>query len=615
MNRCFQMFSSKSRWLSVWFFGITLVLPGMIAAEETDSPDPITTAADVDRLLNVEFDRQGIEVAPSVSDEDFLRRVSFDLAGQLPTSREVTLFGLNPDIHKRRHIVERLLASSEYAENWSRYWRDVVFSRATNQRAILGQGSFTDWMKTELEQNTPWDEIAREIITASGDILENGATGLIFAQEATAEEVASEVSRIFLGIQIQCANCHDHPTDSWSREQFHELAAYFPRISLRPKREGDRLVSYEVVSVLPQQDRRRNILQENPEGLFRFLDRNRDGKLQESEVARSPLARNFDRLLSLVDTDKDKAINLTELKSFSPPMMPGRGSSEHYMPNLEDPVAQGEKIDPVFFVNAESVGPGAADEVRRESLADSLTNAEKNPWLAKAIVNRIWSELLGEGFYMPIDDIGPERSATHPEALEVLANGFVASGHDLHWLFKTITATDAYARQIRPENPANAAVPFASGKATRLRSDQLFSAVLQAVNASEPAGNSPRGQGLYRRGRTPRDGFNDLFGFDPSTPQADMTGDVPQALYLMNSPQVNRAIRATPDTQLGRLLRRFPKDEDALAELYLKVLAREPSAKELQICRDYIAKIDNRSEAYEDLLWSLLNSSEFLTRR
>ncbi|WP_166823749.1 DUF1549 domain-containing protein [Thalassoroseus pseudoceratinae] len=591
-------------------------MPAVIKAGEPNSPDPLETAVEVDRLLNTEFERHGIEVAPLVSDEDFLRRVSFDLAGQLPTSREVTLFGLNPDIHKRTQVVDRLLESSEYSENWARYWRDVVFSRATNQRAIIGRGSFTDWMEAELAQNTPWDEIAREIITATGDVRENGATGLIFAQEATAEEVASEVSRIFLGIQIQCANCHDHPTDSWTREQFHELAAFFPRISLRPKRDGDRVVSYEVVGVTPQSDRRRAFFQENPERAFRFLDRNRDGKLQKSEVSRSPLGRNFDRLLSLVDTDKDKAINLEELKSFNPPMMPGRGSAEHFMPNLEDPVAQGEKIDPVFFVNTEAVRPGATDEIRRESLADSLTKSEKNPWLARAIVNRTWSELLGEGFYMPIDDIGPERSATHPEALEVLANGFVASGHDLHWLFKTITATDAYARQIRPETPANSAVPFASGRATRLRSDQLFTAVLQAVNASEPEGNTPRGGGgLYRRAQTPRDGFNELFSFDPSTPQADMTGDVPQALYLMNSPQVNRAIRATADTQLGRLLNRFDDDEDALAELYLMVLAREPSAKELRICQDYIADVNNRSEAYEDLLWSLLNSSEFLTRR
>ena len=611
-----RLFNNDS-WFSSWLLGIAIMIPGVVFGGETERPDAVTTAAEVDRLLNAEFERQGVEVAPPVSDEDFLRRVSFDLAGKLPTAREVTLFGLNPDSQKRQRVVEQLLNSSEYAENWSRYWRDVVFSRATNQRANLAQTAFTEWMESELAQNTSWDEIAREIITATGDVRENGATGLIFAQEATAEEVASEVSRIFLGIQIQCANCHDHPTDSWKREQFHELAAFFPRIQLRPKRDGDRLVSYEVVSVSPQNDRRRAFFSENPERMFRFLDRNRDGKLQKSEVERSPLGRNFDRLLSLVDTDKDKAINLTELKSFTPPQMPVRGSSEHYMPNLDDPASQGQKTDPVFFVNAEAVRPGATDEIRRESLADSLTDAAKNPWLSKAIVNRIWSELLGEGFYMPIDDIGPERSATHPEALEILANGFVESGYDLHWLFKTITATEAYARQIRPENPADAAVPFASGRATRLRSDQLFSAVLQAVDAAEPTNEANRGGGggLYQRRRTARDGFNDLFGFDPSTPQADMTGDVPQALYLMNSPQVNRAVRATGETGLGRLLERFPNDDDALAELYLKVLAREPSANELSIGKRYLAKVANRAEGYEDLLWSLLNSSEFLTRR
>ena len=118
--------------------------------------------------------------------------------------------------------IERLLDSKAYAENWSRYWRDVIMMRATNQRIRLMQGSFERWMAEQLQDNVAWDKITTAMITAQGDVRENGDTALIFAHEAQATEVAAEVSRIFLGIQIQCANCHDHPTDKWKREQFHE---------------------------------------------------------------------------------------------------------------------------------------------------------------------------------------------------------------------------------------------------------------------------------------------------------------------------------------------------------------------------------------------------------
>ena len=116
-------------------------------------------------------------------------------------------------------------------------------------------------------------------------------------------------------------------------------------------------------------------------------------------------------------------------------------------------------------------------------------------------------------------------------------------------------------------------------------------------------------------GATSRTLFSILFGYDPSTPQEDISGTVPQALFMMNSPSINGLIRARGNTRLGRILGKFDDDRDAIQELYLLVLAREPSANEVKICRDYITEVGNRQEAFEDLMWSLLNSSEFLSRR
>jgi hypothetical protein len=106
-----------------------------------------------------------------------------------------------------------------------------------------------------------------------------------------------------------------------------------------------------------------------------------------------------------------------------------------------------------------------------------------------------------------------------------------------------------------------------------------------------------------------------MFGYDPSTPQEDILGTIPQALFLMNYPQLNALIRGDGDTKLGRILREYGDDRDALSELYLLVLAREPSRQEQQINLAYLEDVGNRREAFEDVMWSLLNSSEFLSKR
>ena len=173
----------------------------------------------------------------------------FDLAGTVPLPREVTLFGLDPDPDKRLKLIDRLLSSEEYAHNWAGYWRDVIFLRATDMKARLMEGAFEKWMADQIHDNQGWDKITTSLLTATGEVAEHGETALIFAHAGQADEIAAEASRIFLGIQIQCANCHDHPSDKWKRQQFHQLAAFFPRVQV--KRDGKTkpptfsIVSYE----------------------------------------------------------------------------------------------------------------------------------------------------------------------------------------------------------------------------------------------------------------------------------------------------------------------------------------------------------------------------------
>ncbi len=587
------------------------------ASQPSVPADSKSAAAEVDRLIEQQLAESKVNPAGLVNDEDFLRRVHFDIAGTIPTAKEVTLFGLDPDPNKRAKIVEQLLGTDDYALNWARYWRDVLFLRATNERARIMARTFEDWMTKQLQANTGWDDITRSLITGKGEISEHGEAALIFIHEANPEEIAGEVSRIFLGIQMQCANCHDHPTDKWTRDQFHSLAAFFPRITLR--REPDNPAGFTVASFEggrgPGNRFGGGPFQDNPEQTFGFFDRNNDGKLTKAELGDSPISRLFDRLLENADKNRDGALTLQEIKDMPPPPMPpGRGKSEHHMPDLQHPNDEGKLMTPALFTTNVKGRVGMEDEDRRELLGKWITSPN-NSWFAKSLVNRVWGELLGEGFYMPIDDMGPERKPRMVAALDYLAAEFVKRGHDLKWLLRTITATNAYQRQIRHNDPTENPVPFASAIPVRLRSDQIFNAIIKVLGVDEGSRAAGAGPIQARFRRDPRSQFEEKFGYDPSTPQDELLGNVPQALTLMNFPPLANALRADGNTRLGQILSNNKNDQDAIAELYLSFLSRDPSKKELSIATEYLAKVGNRREAFEDLAWSLLNSSEFISKR
>ncbi|MEX0715840.1 MAG: DUF1549 domain-containing protein [Planctomycetaceae bacterium] len=594
-----------------------------VAASAKASPREV--AREVDRLIDASLKEAGASVAPRTSDEDFLRRVSLDLAATLPTPRETTLFALDDDPEKRAKAVDRLLAGNEFSAAQGRYWRDVIMLRATNPQARIAQQPLERWLTEQFRRNAAWDEIVTGLVTATGEVNENGATGLIFAHNAQPQEVAGEVARIFIGIQIQCANCHDHPIDSWKREDFHNLAAYFPRIRVQQSLDPSRR-SFEVIATdVPPDPVKQAEALESIAGQLKGLDRDGDGKVT-AEEANGRLLQTFNRMLRTNDRNRNGALDADELGNLRlvnqfGPRGRGRGGAEYTMPNLDDPRARGTPMQPVFFVDQTRTGNRLSDKDRRDELAKNLTKPE-NPWFARAYVNRVWTEMLGRGFYDLVDDMGPERIADSPEVLDLLADGFVKSDYDVRWVHRTIAATETYQRRIESPGTIGGTPAFASATPTRLRADAIYSALERALDFGRPQ-QRPLGRGrgnpamMARRGgfASPRAQFEQLFGFDPSTPQDEVLGTVPQALFLMNSPAVNNQIRATGNTPLATILRDNRDDEAALRAVYLRVLARAPSETETKACLDYVAEVGSRGEAFEDVMWSLVNSSEFVSRR
>ncbi len=523
---------------------------------------PATTAAELDRLLNSEVpinaganekSLAGAATKPAsqIDDRTFLRRVAFDLTGRAPTPTEINAFVKDSSPDKRSKLVERLLADSQFGENWGHYWRDVILYRRSDDRALLVGQTMNAYLVEAFNKNTPWDSIAKAFITATGDVREEGATGIFMAQMGETSDITAEVSRVFMGIQIACAQCHNHPTDRWNREQFHELAAFFPRIAVRPKNDGEKR-SYEVVS--------------------------RDRAAFGGKGNGRP-----------------------------------RGNPEHYMPDLNNPTDRGTKMEPVFFVTGQKLEPGKTDIERRETIARWIT-ATENPWFAKAFVNRIWSELVGEGFYEPVDDLGPDRQPTAPKTLDYLAAQFAANKYDIKWLFRTVTATEAYQRAGRSRrNPDE--TPFVANAVQRLRGDQLYSAITSVLGTSNLTQAGRGGKG-YQNLRDPRFVFNLVFGFDPSTRRDEISGSIPQALALMNSPLIAAGMSGSrSSSMLGKLLADEKNDKAVANELYLRTLSREPKPTELTTCLSHVKRTGDRTEGFEDILWALLNSAEFAHRK
>jgi len=596
-----------------------IVLAVMIACLANDATvsvaaqpnsDARATAARIDASLQEHATNTAPSTADSVTpttipvdDATFLRRVYLDLLGTPPTPELISAFTGDEEPRKREFIVEALLDDPRFGRNWANYWRDTMMSRRTDNR-IPGQvdNSLTRYLTAAFNRGDSWDTIARSFITARGDVSRKGAATLYFSQQGKAEESAAEVSRIFLGIQISCAQCHDHPTDSWTREQFHELAAFFPRMRVRADFADGRR-TFKVVS----QDRGPRVPRVNP----------KNGRRR-------------------------------------PPI-------EHFMSDLEDPAADGTRMTPKFFVNDKSLRLGTPDAKRREQLAEWIVEPA-NPWFARAFVNRIWAELVGWGFYEPVDDLGPERDVDAEASLDHLAQAFVDSGHDIKWLFRTITATDAYAQRSRSRDPSGRKQLLANS-AQPLRGDALFDALVVALNMPRMAVDVPKPAKLpelaplkgrpatdkdgdneatdantemeqpedampmeaemdaqmakmKKRGRGARKLFKTAFDYDPSLPREEIQGSIPQALAMMNAPQIQSQIRAR---RRGSLIRKITdehkEDSEVVRQLYLYCLSRDPSQDELSTCLDYIKTVERRDDALEDIQWSLINSAEFRHRR
>lgn len=589
--------SSTMRRAAIALIGVfaagALAPPDAPANGDQKAADPALTAAQIDQMLAVKWADAGLTPSASASDLDFLRRVTLDLTGTLPDFEHAERFLADTSPYKRRTEVERLLATEDFSDYWAQ-----VLERAFTGRPAQGQRlnrrSFRDYLSGAIREGMPYDQLCRDLLLATGDGPDVGATGFLLRYEAKAGDVAGAVSRTMMGIQIQCAQCHDHPYESWKTRDFTDMAAFFGRTGMRPIREPDprdpkvmRVVGYGIAD-----------LEKGGQAGYGAMGRTSGDMKKLDKLRNNPRARA--RMQKQVDK------RMKELADKNPEAAERFGFATSMPRALGDP-------RPISL----------KDRTRREAFAAWLTAAD-NPYFAKTSANRIWSALFGRGIVNPIDDFSPRNPPSHPALLDALAKEFQRSNYDLRGLLRLLTNTRAYQLSSIPsEDNEGDSELYSRTQTGPLSAEQILASVFTttAVLDGKPMLKKRR-DFMQRLQERILQGFILTFDNDEGDAADTFSGSVPQALLMLNGDLTNSTanplisgLKPLPNSTIGRILTGRGDAAAKIRKIYLAVLVREPSAAESARCTRYIEESGGGVAAYQDIFWALMNTTEYIVSR
>jgi hypothetical protein len=430
----------------LWLIAVVFV-PSAARADE-----PLRAV--IDRELSAAWKEQKVTPAAKSTDAEFLRRVYLDLVGTVPTHDEATKFLTNKDTKKREKLVEKLLADPRFATAQADVWDLALFSRRPgNISDTRVRPAFKTWLSKQFADGIPHDRLVRELLLAE----QPGSEMFMVQFRGAPEEAAVNVSRLFLGTQLQCARCHDHPYDVWTQKDFYGVAGFFVRLVVQSSGDGNK---------------RTFTIGEKNSGEVLF-----SGAAKDQAPGRKG------------DPVKPKFLGGTELaepptpKDYKEPPLPKGGQK---MPK------------PKFS--------------RKEKLAEWVTGPE-NPYFAKATVNRVWAQFMGRGIVHPIDDFQKENLPSHPALLKALSEGFVASKYDLKGLIREIVNSDAY--QLSGTGPVKDALPqwFERARVRPLSAEEIVAAMRTAAGTPpDPKNPNANWEYFLRAFGEPTNGLGEFQG-------------------------------------------------------------------------------------------------------
>jgi hypothetical protein len=503
----------------------------------------------VDTHVFSKLKKMGILPSPLSDDYSFIRRVSLDIAGVMPTPNAVRSFVESRDPNKRARLIDELLERPEYQDVMTIQWSELL---RINRLFLQEQGvrQYTAFVREAFADNKPFDQFVRELIGSvqyPRDVVEKSRDAQSRADQAayrqasghyngpinyyrvTADptELTTSTTQIFLGVRMDCARCHNHPFDRWTMRDFYGFAAYFAGTGHVNGKARDELAVY--------------------------IDKNSQMRIPKNNELANP-----------------KPLTETE----------GRPDTEG----------------------------------RRHKLLAEWMTSKDNPFFAKATVNRFWKHFFGRGIVHPVDDLRATNPPVNEPLLEALAKDFVDHNYDIKHLIRTICSSRTY--QLSNEtNESNETDTknFSHYYSKRLGPEVLFDAIVSATGVPESFGGAVARRATNLPDNNVGSYFLDVFGRSRRLQvqeRSDQTS-MSQALHLMNGGTINDRI-AHPQGRVAKILKTQLSAEETLEEIYLSTLCRKPTAKEKEAAAVYMKGAASPREAYEDLMWAILNSREFI---
>lgn len=408
----------------------------------------------IDSEMASAWKREKLTPAGASTDSEFLRRLTLDLVGTVPALEEITTFLADKTLDKRAKAIDRLLADPRFAKHQQEVWEQALVVRDPNSEAWRGRERFKTWFADKVARDEPFTNVARALLMGEQD----GSELFLVQYRNRPEDAIESVSRLFLGTQLQCARCHDHPFDaSITQRDFYGMAGFLVRVVVVESGNG------------------------------------KDRKFQIGEKATG------DVLFTGAAKDARPGLKGEPVK---PKFLGGTVLDEPAMPKgFKEAELKTGKLPPKPAFS------------RKEKLATWVTAAE-NPYFARAMVNRVWGQFMGRGLVHPVDDLGGKNPPTLPTLLDELTRRFVEHKYSLRWLIKEIVSSQTY--QLSGKGSSNEAFPrfYERARVRPLTAEELFVSLRTATLFDVSGGkiSGPIREYMERYFGTPTNGQGEFQG-------------------------------------------------------------------------------------------------------
>ena len=490
----------------------------------------------IDELVYAKLQKLRVLPSAACTDEQFLRRAYLDVIGLPPTAEEYRAFLADRSTDKRAKLIDALLARDEYADLWATKWADWLKVRSDNNSAFgtdrKAAFAYYEWIREQMKKNAPLDEFVKAQVAAAGSNLQNPPVNLytmLPQGQFDAKGVAQDVAQVFTGMRVQCAQCHNHPFDRWTQEDYYGFVSFFTGVKRKVASEAREFYIYDDVNAAPA----KHLLDGHP--------------------------------------------------------VPAR------------------------FLGGDA--PDVKGKDPRTALAEWLT-AKDNAIFRQNMANRLWAQFFGRGIVDPVDDVRISNPPSNRDLLEELGRRLAGYNFDAKKLIRDICLSKTYQLAATPnETNRDDDSQFSHQRLRRLRADVMLDALAQVTETPSNFNEMPRGvraMQLYEGGNR-GNYFLKTFGSatrdSVNASETRLEPTLAQALHMVNGDTIEGKLAQSK--VIPRMLAAGKKPGEIVDELFIRTLCRRASESEMKKMMAIVSAAPGDKSAYDDVLWALVNSTEF----